>query len=166
MTMPDEIGSRQVPVRVYRTADRLMVAMPLPGVRPEDIVVEVDGEGRLIVDAAAAGGIKEEADKELLLDEWDGRPYHRELVLPMTVEADHATVSYGNGVLVLALPLHEQMRPARLTLEPLELGHAVRVGSAGHPIRPVSTEEHRAARDAQRPKHGGQVDARADAPSE
>lgn len=44
---------QQVTVRVYRTTDRLMVAVPLPGARPEAILVEVDGAGRLSLHAAA-----------------------------------------------------------------------------------------------------------------
>jgi hypothetical protein len=42
--------------------------------------------------------------KELLLDEWSVGVYHRELALPVPVNARCANVTYGNGVLMVALP--------------------------------------------------------------
>ena len=37
--------------------------------------------------------------KELLMDEWSIGVYHRELALPVAVNAACANVTYGNGVL-------------------------------------------------------------------
>ena len=36
-----------------------------------------------------------------LVDEWSVGAYHRELDLPVTVDAERANVSYGNGVLLV-----------------------------------------------------------------
>ena len=145
---------QRVPVKLYRTPDRVTVAAPTPGLMPEDIVVEVTGDARLILHGELRGALKD--DKEVLLDEWQVGGYHRELALPAAVDGELATVTYGNGVLVVALPVADRTRPARLTLEAVEVGHAERVGSAGHPVRPLSTEEHRAARAAVQAEHGGQ----------
>ena len=169
-------GRQRVPVKLYRTQDRLVVAAPMPGLQPEDVTVEVTADGRLALHGGLRGMLKEElfevhaADvreshppvqprdpdtprerwqehKEILLDEWDAGGYHRELDLPAAVDGTLGTVTYGNGVLVVALPVAEQTRPARLSLEQVGPGRGQRVGSAGHPVQPLSTEEHRAAQD-------------------
>jgi hypothetical protein len=88
--------------------------------------------------------------KEVLLDEWDVGGYHRQLDLPAAVDGALGTATYGNGVLVVALPVAGLTRPARFSLETVGPGRGQRVGSAGHPIQPLSTDEHRAAQDAMR----------------
>src|SRR5260221_11461393 len=93
-----EQGKQQhIPVKVYRTDERLMVAAPMAGLEPENIVVEVTDEGRLLLHGDLRGMLKEV--KELLLDEWSVGVYHRELALPFPVNATCANVTYGNGVL-------------------------------------------------------------------
>jgi HSP20 family protein len=114
-------GAHPLPLKVYRSLDRLTVAAPMPGLAPEDVSVEVTRDRRLVVEARqcadpnlACGTFK--ANKDVLLDEWSAGPYHRELVLTDAVDAQRATLTYGNGILVVALPLAEEHRPARLSM--------------------------------------------------
>ena len=127
--MQEQAKIQQIPVKVYRTADRLMVAAPMPGLQPEDIVVEVTDSGRLILQGELRGLLKD--IKELLLDEWSVGGYYREVGLPagVAVDGEQGTVTYGNGVLVVALPSSEQNRPARLTLQSAGVDHGI--GGAG-----------------------------------
>jgi len=113
--MREQLKQQNIPVKIYRTDGRLMVAAPMAGLEPEDIVVEVTADGRLVLHGALRGMLKEV--KELLLDEWSVGPYHRELALTTPVNAECANVTYGNGVLLITLPISEQTLPARLTLE-------------------------------------------------
>jgi len=108
-----------------------MITAPMAGLEPENIVVEVTAEGRLILHGNRRGMLKEV--KKLLLDEWSVGVYHRELALPVLVNAPCANVTYGNGVLTVALPISQQMFPARLTLERLSATHGKRKGNAGRP---------------------------------
>jgi len=136
------LRSQSIPVKMYRSDDRLGVAAPMPGVLPEDIVVEVTTDGRLLLRAELRGTLK--GVNEALLDEWEAGGYSRELELPNPVDATLANVTYGNGVVVVVLPLSQQTRPARLTLAETGRDCGMRAGSAGHPVRPVSTLPHRA----------------------
>ncbi len=61
-----------------------------------------------------------EGDKELLMDEWSVGRYHRNLALPVPVDGEGATMTSGNGVFVVALPVAEAVRPALVTLEPVD----------------------------------------------
>ena len=97
---------QHIPVKMYRTAERIMIAAPMPGMEPVDIVVEVTAQGRLMLHGDLRGLLNDV--KELLLDEWSVGLYHRELDLPVAVNAEHANVSYGNGVLLVVLPLSTQ----------------------------------------------------------
>ena len=129
--MQETRKQQHTPVKVYRTDERLMLAAPMAGLEPEDIVVEVTTDGRLILHGDLLGLLKEV--KELLLDEWSVGIYSRELALPFPVNGACANVTYGNGVLIVTLPISEQTSPARLVLERVAPAHGERKGNAGHP---------------------------------
>jgi HSP20 family protein len=112
--MQERIAPQYVPVKVYRSDDMLTLAAPMPGMEPEDIRVEVTGDGRLVLEGALRGALK--GVKELLIDEWSVGAYHREVQLPSVVDATRGTVTYGNGVVVVALPLAAQPRGAMLSV--------------------------------------------------
>src|SRR5437868_2220748 len=129
--MQEQLKQQHIPVKVYRTDERLMIAGPMAGLEPENIAVEVTADGRLILHGDVRGMLKEV--KDLLLDEWSVGVYHRELVLPVAVDAGCANVTYGNGVLMVTLPISEQTSPARLTLTRRSPTHGERKGNAGRP---------------------------------
>lgn len=129
--MQEQLKQQHVPVKMYRTNDRLMVAAPMPGLEPEDIVVEVTTDGFLFIHGDLRGRLKE--IKELLLDEWSAGAYHRKLALVTPVNAECANVTYGNGVLMVTLPISEQTLPARLVLTRMTPTHGKRRGNAGRP---------------------------------
>lgn len=135
--MPEQLKQQHIPIKVYRTEERLMVAAPMAGLEPENIVVEVTADGRLVLHGDVRGMLKEV--KELLPDEWSVGVYHREFALPVPVNATCANITYGNGVLMVALPISQQTFPARLTLERLAPTHGERKGNAGHPPTCVET---------------------------
>ena len=157
--MDKEVNTRarqSMPVKLYRTADRLVIAAAMAGMRPEDVSIEVTGSGRLILQSRPRGVLRAELfdvavtvdrdgdqevwtreqwqeTKDVVLDEWSTRGYYRELELPAAVDAELGTVTYGNGVLVVALPVAETVRSARLQLVRLGEGRGESVGSVGHP---------------------------------
>jgi HSP20 family protein len=128
--MQEQGKQQHIPVKVYRTDNRVMIAAPMAGLEPENILVEVTNDGRLILHGDERALLKEV--KELLLDEWSVGVYHRELALPVPVNAACANVTYGNGVLMVVLPISDQTSPARLTLERVTPTHGEHKGNAGH----------------------------------
>jgi HSP20 family protein len=129
--MQEKLKQQQIPVKVYRTDERLMIAAPMPGLEPENIVVEVSADNRLLLHGDMRGMLKDV--KELLLDEWSFGAYHRELTLPLPVNATRANVTYGNGVVLVNFPISQQTLPARLVLERITPTHGGRKGNSGHP---------------------------------
>lgn len=128
--MSEKAKIQHIPVKVYRTSDRLMVAAPMPGLQPEDIGIEVTADNRLILQGEIRGLLKD--IKELMIDEWSVGAYQRELSLPAPVDAERANISYGNGVIVVTFLISAQTVPARLSVPRVAPDHGERVGHSGH----------------------------------
>jgi HSP20 family protein len=143
-----------IPVRVYQTDDRIMMAAPLPGLEPEDISVTIAG-ARVTIRGKERGPGQHERD--LLLAEWTVGPYYREVLLPQAVDGALTNVTYGNGVLVLAMPKLERGQPEKeieLKLQPIgATTHGERVGHSGSTISPTTTAEHQRKHEAERKSH-------------
>jgi len=128
--MPESEKLQQVPVKMYRSSDRLTVAAPMPGMEPEDIFVQVTEDGHLMIQGEVRGLLKDV--KELLLDEWSVGTYFRDVPLPDPVNGEDANVTYGNGVIVVALPIKDQVTPATLLLDKVGVARGEYIGKAGH----------------------------------
>ncbi len=142
----EKSGDRQpqrLPIKLYRTDDLVTVAAPMPGLGPGDVAIVVSPErrlvivGRLCADSDENCGTLKAPHKEVLLDEWQVGPYRREIELPTDVDGERATVTYGNGILVIALPVAATTRPARLTLDHVDTH--VRGARVGDPNRRVGS---------------------------
>jgi len=104
----------EMPVDISEGADSYEVRAALPGIRPEDVDIQVAGE-QLTIKAHRA----EEPSQQ-------GRTYHhheilsgdytRSFSLPTSVEADKAEARYENGILYLTLPKAESLRPKQIRL--------------------------------------------------
>ncbi len=113
-------ATHEVPVKLYQAGDRLTLAASMPGYGPEDIDVEIRSDGHLLItaqlcDAAGCGALKSPS-KEVMLDEWSLGPVRRDVSLPRPVDGESATITYGNGVLVVSAPVAAATRPASLRL--------------------------------------------------
>jgi HSP20 family protein len=127
--MQEQAKIQHIPIKVYRSSERLVIAAPMPGSEPEDILVKVT-ENNVVMQGDIRGLLKDA--KELLTDEWSVGSYYREIPLPNPVDGEHANVTYGNGVLVVNLPISEKTVPATLVLERTGAARGERVGNAGH----------------------------------
>lgn len=132
----EESGMQQVPVKMYRSDGRIMIAAPMPGLEPPDLSVDVTADNRVIL-RGGLRGIRQE-EKDLLLNEWTVGNYERTLELPRPVDGTMANVTYDNGVLVITLPVTEQTRPAHLSVPGVGEAHGQRQGNAGRPPRPAA----------------------------
>lgn len=132
----DKTHPHNVPAKVYRTPLRIMAAVPMPGLEPEDITVEVVSAAQLILRGQRRGELK--GIKDELLNEWGVGDYYRKVILPAPVDGTLANVTYGNGVLVVVLPIAPRTQTATLTLAAQSPTRGVRPGHMGKPIRPYA----------------------------
>lgn len=132
-----------VPVRLYQAGERLMAVMPLPGLEPQDIALTLRGT-KLVVHGEYRG--PHQADRDLLIAEWAIGPYHREIALPQSVDGARTNATYGNGVLVVVMPVAAQASTASdadVRLEVVTATRGAHVGHAGHDLHETTTAEHR-----------------------
>ncbi len=142
MTMAQQ-PQQAVPVQLHQSDDLIVLAAPMPGLEPQDIDVVVAGDKVTI--RGSYRGSRQETD-DLIVSEWTIGPYYREVILPQPVNGPLTNAAYGNGVLVLAMPIMESGRQGDYTefrLEVIEATRGQRVGHTGSDLRPTTTVEHR-----------------------
>lgn len=122
-----------VPVNLFENDRELVVVTPMPGVAPEDISVDVMDDGSLIVRARMHGEGQER--RQYLVHEWTYGPFERRLQLPVPVDGTRANLTYGNGVLTVALPKADAIAPAELAVTPTGHTRGMTGGHAGDPTR-------------------------------
>ncbi len=128
--MQTQAKIQSIPIKMYRTQDRLTVAAPMPGIQPEDLLIRITEKNSLVLQGEIRGVLKD--IKEVLVDEWNAGGYYREIVLPNAVDGTHANVTYGNGVVVVVLPLSEKTAIADITVPKVGIDRGGRVGHTGH----------------------------------
>jgi HSP20 family protein len=95
------------PLDIYTTDENIVIVMSLPGVKPEDVDVTVEGDTVTI-----RGEFKPSADKvEYAVQERPVGPFRRVVNLNVPVDASKAEASFKDGVLTLTLPKAEEVRP-------------------------------------------------------
>lgn len=155
MTMTQQ-PPQAIPLQIHQTDKLIVLAAPMPGLEPQDISVVVTG-AKITIQGNYRGSRPETGD--LLMSEWTIGPYFREVVLPDPVNGPLTNATYGNGVLVLAMPKMEQGSHSGYTefqLEVVEATRGQRIGHTGSEIHATTTEEHRqkieqSARGSERP---------------
>jgi HSP20 family protein len=141
MTMASQ-PEQTVPVQLHRAQGRLVLAAPMPGLEPEDISVSIHGD-RVTIRSEYRGSRHDQP--ETVISEWTIGPYHRDLTLPHSVSGRLTNATYGNGVLVLAMPTLEpgvQEDATEFRLEADTRTRGQRVGHTGSEIEPTIPTEH------------------------
>jgi len=128
--MQTQTKIQSVPIKMYRTQDRLTIAAPMPGIQPDDLLIRITEKNSLVLQGEIRGVLKDV--KEVLVDEWNAGGYYREIALPNAVDGAHANVTYGNGVVVVVLPLSEKTVVADITVPKVGIDRGERVGHVGH----------------------------------
>ena len=99
------------PVDVYETDEEYLVRVDLPGVKSEDVNVEVNDSVLSIVGSRAPA----ESGQAQILE----RPYGsfaRTLTLPKGVDSDAIEAGYQDGVLELRIPKPAERKPKKIAI--------------------------------------------------
>ncbi len=99
---------------VSETADAFHVAVDLPGVKPEDVKVELH-EGRLTV-SGTRESVKEDKDKSYHRVERSSGSFVRSVALPNEVDVEQIDARYEHGVLHVALPKSARQQPKKIQI--------------------------------------------------
>jgi len=103
-----------LPLDVSETDDAFVVKSSLPGVRPEDVQITVQGN-TLIIRGESKAEEEKKGEQWHLRERRFGR-FQRSVTLPAPVSADRAQAHYENGVLTLTLPKAEEAKPRQIKI--------------------------------------------------
>ena len=103
-----------VQVDVYTTNDEVVVEAVLPGVKPEEVDITVEGNALTIAGDTTSANAPNEGS--VLLKEIRRGRFTRTLTLPDGLEPDKATATFEDGVLTLRIPKAEQVRPRQIKI--------------------------------------------------
>jgi HSP20 family protein len=105
-----------MPLDVRSTPDQLEIQASLPGVKPDDVEITVEG-GTLSISATTESDERDD-QSDYLVREIRRGSVSRTIALPTGYEADKATASFDNGVLTLTIPKAEQLKPRQIRITP------------------------------------------------
>ena len=113
--MSDDGDERwSVPLDVREDGDELVVEASIPGMRPEEIEVEI--EDCMLTIKGETKREYEEKKKDYLLKERSEGSFYRSIRLPETVMSEGATSSYKDGVLTVTMPKKAESKPKKITV--------------------------------------------------
>ncbi|HJO33195.1 MAG TPA: Hsp20/alpha crystallin family protein [Anaerolineales bacterium] len=102
-------------VDVKESEDEYVLTAGVPGVRAEDLSIEV--EDGLVSISAQVSSEKETDKNGYLVRERKMGGFRRRLRLPAVLEAGKASAALENGVLTLTLPKAAEAKPRRIVVE-------------------------------------------------
>ena len=103
-------------IDIRESDDALTIEVSLPGIKPDDIDVSIDGRA-LSIRAKSVRADEQEDDKgRYLLRERREASYFRVLMMPADVDADQVKSSFDNGELTIVLPKATNRRSRRIPI--------------------------------------------------
>lgn len=93
------------PFQVHTSSESWEIEIPMPGIDPKHVSVDVTGNA-ISVRAEESGG------------RYDGETrYSQTIKVPQFLDLDRITATHRHGMLVLALPLKDSVKPRRIQIE-------------------------------------------------
>ena len=102
-------------VDMYQTDNEVVVKAALPGIKADEVQINVTGEVLTL-----KGETKQEnetKEKEYHIREQRWGAFERSIVLPTEVVADKAKADFENGVLTITLPKAEEVKPKTISIK-------------------------------------------------
>ena len=105
-------ANRPIPVDIYQTEGELVVRAAVPGVRPEELSINVLNGVLTLKGEHAPRDI--EGKGQFLRQEILYGAFERSFELPFAVQAEQAQASFENGILTIRLPKAEEAKPKQI----------------------------------------------------
>ena len=95
----------EYPFQVHTSTDNWRLTVPMPGIDPKDVAIEVAGN-TISIAAEQSGG---SADGQMR--------YSQTVTIPQFLDLDHLTAAHRHGMLELTIPVKESVKPRRVQIE-------------------------------------------------
>jgi HSP20 family protein len=104
---------RQIPVDAYRRGNEFKVHLDLPGVDPGSIELTVEKD--ILAVRATRTWARAEGDQIQMAERGEGE-FSRQLFLGESLDREHITATYENGVLTATIPVAEEAKPHQVEI--------------------------------------------------
>ena len=102
-------------IDMYQTDDEVVVKAALPGIKADEVQINITGEVLTL-----KGGMKQQEEKKEKawhIHEQRWGSFERSVVLPTDVVADKAKAEFENGILTITLPKAEEVKPKVINIK-------------------------------------------------
>jgi len=105
---------RLMPMDLYRDADNYVLSADLPGIDPQSVDVDVDGQ---LLSIRAERTTPTRDGVRWIARERSAGSYLRRFTLGQGIDTAHISASYDNGVLSVVLPVSEKAKPRKVVVQ-------------------------------------------------
>jgi len=126
----------QVPLDVQTTPDALLVRAALPGVKPEDVEITIDGNTLTI--SGKLEDEREDDEQGYLVREIRRGSFARTVTLSSDLKTEDAKASFDHGIVTLTIPKAEQAKPRRI---PVRSGETKAISGQATMVPGTTTEQ-------------------------
>jgi HSP20 family protein len=102
-----------MPIDAFRKGDEFVALFDLPGVGKDSIELTVE---RNVLTVHAERVRPNDDEIEMLIGERPAGTFSRQLMLAETLDTEHISADYTDGVLRLRIPVREQAKPRRVDI--------------------------------------------------
>jgi HSP20 family protein len=102
-------------VDMYQTDNEVVVKVALPGIKADEVQINVTGEVLTLKGETKHENETKEKAYHIREQRWGS--FERSLVLPTEVVADKAKADFENGILTITLPKAEEVKPKTITIK-------------------------------------------------
>lgn len=122
---------RLMPMDLYRDADNYVLNADLPGIDPESVDVDVDGQ---LLSIRAERAPRTQEGVRWIARERSTGSYLRRFTLGQGIDTAHISASYDNGVLRVVLPVTEKAKPRKVEVQTGALSSEVAPANDVEPV--------------------------------
>ncbi|NJC97970.1 MAG: heat-shock protein Hsp20 [Anaerolineales bacterium] len=102
-------------IDMYQTDDEIVVKAALPGIKADEVQINVTGE--ILTLKGEVKNEEEKKEKAWHIREQRWGSFERSVILPTDVVADKAKAEFENGILTVTLPKADEVKPRTITVK-------------------------------------------------
>jgi len=102
-------------IDMYQTDDEIVVKASLPGVKADEVQINVTGE--ILTIKGETRQVEEKKEKAWHMREQRWGTFERAVALPTEVVSDKAKAEFENGILTITLPKAEEVKPKVISIK-------------------------------------------------
>jgi HSP20 family protein len=104
-----------LPIDMYQTPDEVVVKASLPGVKPEDVDINIADD--ILTIKGKTNGSEEVKGEDYLYREHHHGSFVRSINIPHTLQTDKAEATAENGVLTITIPRAQEAKPKTIEVK-------------------------------------------------